>query len=415
MKEDIEELRANVERTEMAGLTFIATRAACARAALDYIAELEQTSRAQRTTEWESAAPVGREFAAAGQAGLAKLLEDLTRPYGVFDVALHACHRDNVQDFLALLKQAKEARVALAAPVAADTEQAIPEGYKLVPLEPTPEMYNAACHAYHAWRFTTSEQPDWTHRDTYRAMLSAAPTYAIGWDLGGPDKTVSFDLATPADAGAGQNDEQLRETDGYKLGWMEGMQEGAELATGGEKTAADVEAEFADLLPGSYYMDPPDGGSPSVLEQVSRMAEDAAQWRAHIASLGQSSAPVTAEPVASIGDAPGFENALFQYVQELTNPRGNLRAYAKQKEKFISFIDGVKLATPAPADRDAIREAQVNAIRDQALDVAAIYCDKIARDWSGVSVDGPNAADECAATIRTLKSMERAAGTKGDA
>lgn len=92
-------------------------------------------------------------------------------------------------------------------------------------------------------------------------------------------------LATPADAGAGagQNDEQLRETDGYKLGWMEGMQEGAELATGGEKTAADVEAEFANLLPGSYYMDPPDGGSPSILEQISRMAEDAAQWRAHLA------------------------------------------------------------------------------------------------------------------------------------
>lgn len=64
MKENIEELRANVERTEMAGLKFIATRAACARAALDYIAQLEQTSRAQRTTEGEcnsAAAPADRD------------------------------------------------------------------------------------------------------------------------------------------------------------------------------------------------------------------------------------------------------------------------------------------------------------------------------------------------------------------
>jgi hypothetical protein len=105
-------------------------------------------------------------------------------------------------------------------------------------------------------------------------------------------------LASQSQA-AQPSDDQLRETDGYKLGWMEGMQEGAELATGGEKTAADVEAEFADLLPGSYYMDPPDGGSPSVLEQVSRMAEDAAQWRAHLSGQSQA-AKVQAVPVMTV-------------------------------------------------------------------------------------------------------------------
>jgi hypothetical protein len=35
------------------------------------------------------------------------------------------------------------------------------------------------------------------------------------------------------------------------------------------------------LLPADpVYMDPPDGGNVSVLEQVGRMAEDAAKWRA---------------------------------------------------------------------------------------------------------------------------------------
>lgn len=34
------------------------------------------------------------------------------------------------------------------------------------------------------------------------------------------------------------------------------------------------------VLPGSYYMDPPDGGDVSVIEQLRRMAEDAAKYRA---------------------------------------------------------------------------------------------------------------------------------------
>lgn len=37
--------------------------------------------------------------------------------------------------------------------------------------------------------------------------------------------------------------------------------------------------EFAILLPGAYYMDPPDGGSVEVLEQFRRMARDAARYR----------------------------------------------------------------------------------------------------------------------------------------
>jgi hypothetical protein len=40
-----------------------------------------------------------------------------------------------------------------------------------------------------------------------------------------------------------------------------------------------VPAEFVALLPGVTYMDPPDGGSVSVLEQFRRMAEDAARYR----------------------------------------------------------------------------------------------------------------------------------------
>lgn len=33
------------------------------------------------------------------------------------------------------------------------------------------------------------------------------------------------------------------------------------------------------LLPGVYYMDPPDGGDVDIVEQFRRMAEDASRWR----------------------------------------------------------------------------------------------------------------------------------------
>lgn len=37
--------------------------------------------------------------------------------------------------------------------------------------------------------------------------------------------------------------------------------------------------ELSRLLPGTQYMDPPDGGSVTVLEQLQRMAHDAELWR----------------------------------------------------------------------------------------------------------------------------------------
>jgi hypothetical protein len=55
---------------------------------------------------------------------------------------------------------------------------------------------------------------------------------------------------------------------------------GDQLYRDGLKTGNDLcEATYASLLPYSYYMDPPDGGSVTIFEQMSRMAEDAAKWR----------------------------------------------------------------------------------------------------------------------------------------
>lgn len=42
---------------------------------------------------------------------------------------------------------------------------------------------------------------------------------------------------------------------------------------------SEVEAQYISLLPGIYCMDPPDGGEPTLFEQMQRMAQDAARYR----------------------------------------------------------------------------------------------------------------------------------------
>jgi hypothetical protein len=50
-----------------------------------------------------------------------------------------------------------------------------------------------------------------------------------------------------------------------------------ECSVGGDTIRAD---DIVRLLPGPYYMDPPDGGDVSLLEQLRRMAKDAELYRA---------------------------------------------------------------------------------------------------------------------------------------
>jgi hypothetical protein len=54
---------------------------------------------------------------------------------------------------------------------------------------------------------------------------------------------------------------------------------------------------LAKLLPGTYYMDPPDGGSVSVMDQLRRMADDAKEWREHIAAP-QPASEQQAQPIS---------------------------------------------------------------------------------------------------------------------
>lgn len=70
-----------------------------------------------------------------------------------------------------------------------------------------------------------------------------------------------------------------------------------------ERAKTPTEAQLFALLPGVWYMDPPDGGAPELLTMLQRMADDAAKWRAWVR---QNPPPVPMPPPLSFVGAPPF-------------------------------------------------------------------------------------------------------------
>ena len=122
-------------------------------------------------------------------------------------------------------RQADNAAVDMAALlhdlVDAPEQAGVPEGWKLAPIVATVDMKNAGADELTG----LTSYAMGTARKVYAAMLAAAPQAPA----------VQADMVSADD--------------------------------------------LAKLLPYGYYMDQPDGGSPTVLEQVARMAEDAERYR----------------------------------------------------------------------------------------------------------------------------------------
>lgn len=61
-----------------------------------------------------------------------------------------------------------------------------------------------------------------------------------------------------------------------------------------------IDSELIAVLGGPWYMDPPDGGDVPPLEQVRRMAQDAARWRWFVAGLHDQGPKLAASVDAAI-------------------------------------------------------------------------------------------------------------------
>lgn len=117
--------------------------------------------------------------------------------------------------------------------------------------------------------------------------LGSLPDGQYSLYLNAPSAASVTDVAKDADS-----DDQLRGE-----GWLKAME------------------QVSALLPGPYYMDLPDGGSVTVLEQLQRMAKDAARWRwLHGSSRGQFTHPIVVEQLRN----PLWDH--IQYIGPLSGP-----------------------------------------------------------------------------------------------
>jgi hypothetical protein len=118
-------------------------------------------------------------------------------------------------------------------------------------------------------------------RDDAARMLAAAP----------PEAQEAAGAVTPASDALLALRRLVEIDDGPGMGvggWEEAMRAArAALAAApvGLDAKAATEQDLIALLPGPYYMDPPDGGSVTVLEQLQRMAKDAARYRTMLENL----------------------------------------------------------------------------------------------------------------------------------
>lgn len=72
-----------------------------------------------------------------------------------------------------------------------------------------------------------------------------------------------------------------------------------------------------DLLPGTYYVDEPDGGAPTLLEQLRRMAQDAARWRAvAAAAMGVDPKQADGRACTTMAEANALADDLIRLARE---------------------------------------------------------------------------------------------------
>ena len=94
----------------------------------------------------------------------------------------------------------------------------------------------------------------------------------------------------------------------------------AKLQDENHRLYAELE-EISKVLPGPYYMDPPDGGDVSVLEQLRRMSVDASQYRTTIglSMLIDGESPKVQEILKGIDAVPAEVARLQENVMRMRN------------------------------------------------------------------------------------------------
>jgi hypothetical protein len=205
---------------------------------------------------------------------------------------------------------AKEVAKTLSAdpvvPVAA--QPVVPEGWRVVPIRPTHEMVRAACDAMGATQSVMLAIEKAPLPPFVGALkFDPAKLNQLIHDFG----NASFEIGEWKEGDEGETIYQIHaRCDAAKAALVQHICSLAapslEAQPAGEVIPAD---KLCALLPGPYYMDPPDGGSVPVLEQVERMAKDAARYRWLLANYATGDGYHKIDAVLNGGDADEYLNA----------------------------------------------------------------------------------------------------------
>ncbi|UUX38846.1 hypothetical protein NTJ56_08600 [Burkholderia contaminans] len=156
-----------------------------------------------------------------------------------------------------------------------------------------------------------------------------------------------------------------------------------------EPRAEVTDADLAALLPGTYYMNPPDGGDVSLLEQLRRMAEDAARYR------------WLRDEDCGVPDGMREICAVQFRLPHTEEPDTDLFDVA-----LDAAIDAARRTTP---DREAIIEECAKVCDEYAADQWSLYKGRAPYNGSEPGRADPDVqgrsdgADVCAERIRALK------------
>ena len=124
---------------------------------------------------------------------------------------------------------------------------------------------------------------------------------------------------------------------------------------------SNIEQYVLSVLPSVYYMDPPDGGDVSILEQLRRMADDAAKYRATVKAPQNAADHIEAQCVPTYQDPVAFVTVKMHCDEFAESDDDATLSYSWSRASGVNIPVGqhkLYLAHPVHPEAQSVRDAE---------------------------------------------------------